>query len=225
MLDIDQIKQLIEMMVDNDICEMSLRDGEEEIILGLWTKLRARHGSARLAIVPRKPERFDEVARLIGASGWEVRRRSQCPDGLQGAPIGADTVLLGDTMGELRKFYRLAGCIFVGRSLVAMGGSDMIEAAACGKATAFGPHTFNFPQADALAAHGCVRVSDPEALTELLDGWLADPAAAEKAGATARDYVRTCQGATRRNVEMICDVLGRVPAVVPGAIATEAVRG
>ena len=223
--------------------------GEEKIMLDVFGEIKKRHPAARLAIVPRKPERFDEVARLIAASGFTVIRRSECADiearpqtppacpclpqaGRQVRQVGrppshpapgADAVILGDTMGELRKFYSLAACVFVGRSLVPMGGSDMIEAAALGKPTAFGPHTFNFPQADALAEHGCVRVARAEALGRQLDEWLSNPAAAAAAGSAARDYVRSQQGATRRNVEMICRVLGRVPAAAPGAIATDAI--
>ncbi|HUT58183.1 MAG TPA: 3-deoxy-D-manno-octulosonic acid transferase [Phycisphaerae bacterium] len=197
--------------------------GEEKMILDVYAELKSRHRSARLAIVPRKPERFEEVARLIIAGGLPLVRKSQCPDGAE-AEATADAVILGDTMGELRKFYAMATCIFVGRSLVPMGGSDMIEAAALGKPTAFGPHTFNFPQADDLARHGCVRVADARSLGEQLDRWLADPAAAARAGQAAQQYVRSQQGATRRNVEMICEVLGRVPAAAPGAIATEAIK-
>jgi 3-deoxy-D-manno-octulosonic-acid transferase len=195
-------------------------DGEEKLVLDAFGRVKSRHRAARLAIVPRKPERFDEVARVIAGCGLGAARRSQRPDGCADA-APPDAVILGDTMGELRKFYSLATCIFVGRSLVPMGGSDMIEAAAMGKPTAFGPHTFNFPQAEALAAHGCARVADAAALAAQLDEWLSDPAAAAAAGRAARQYVRSQQGATRRNVEMICRVLGRVPAAAQGCIAAD----
>ena len=102
-----------------------------------------------------------------------------------------------------------------------MGGSDMIEAAAAGKPTAFGPYTFNFPQADALAEHGCSRVANGAALAEQIDRWLADASAAAEVGKAAQDYVRSRQGATRRNVEMICRVLGRTPALAEGGVATD----
>ena len=194
--------------------------GEENMMLDIWSALKADHADVRLAVVPRKPERFDEVARLIAAAGHDLVRRSEHGDGGPAAAEG-DAVVLGDTMGELRKFYGLATCVFVGRSLVPMGGSDMIESAALGKATSFGPHTFNFPQADALTRHGCVRVADAAALRRQLDVWLKDPAAAADAGRRAQEYVRSQQGATKRNVAMICDVLGREPAVVDGAIATD----
>lgn len=199
-------------------------EGEERIVLDAFAQVRAQCPTARLAIVPRKPERFDEVARIIEARNLPLVRRSQQPDGAAAAaPSGA--VILGDTMGELRKFYALAACVFVGRSLVPDGGSDMIEAAALGKPTCFGPHTFNFPQADDLASHGCVRVADGAALAQQLAVWLADGALAAAAGKTAQQYVRTQQGATARNVQMLCDVLGRTPAIAPGAIATDKIAG
>ncbi len=195
-------------------------EGEEQIVLDAFGQVRAKCPAARLAIVPRKPERFDEVARLIESHNLPLVRRSQRPDG-SSAASSPGAVILGDTMGELRKFYALAACVFVGRSLVPDGGSDMIEAAALGKPTCFGPHTFNFPQADDLASHGCVRVADGAALAQQLIAWLADPAAATAAAQSAQQYVRTQQGATQRNVQMLCRVLGRTPAIVPGAIATD----
>jgi 3-deoxy-D-manno-octulosonic-acid transferase len=254
-------------------------EGEEKIVLEVFEQVRKKHPQARLAIVPRKPERFDEVAKLIQSAGFELVRRSQHPDEDQGLrsissaksasvpdfhpsaesasvpnfPVGAPSsektgqtpisnseiglsphfpsavaqppsavsVILGDTMGELRKFYALARCVFVGRSLVPAGGSDMIESAALGKPTAFGPHTFNFPQAADLEKNGCARVADAAALAATLDQWLTDPAAAARHGREAQEFIRRQQGATRRNVEMICRVLGRTPAATPGGIATD----
>ncbi|MCD6364840.1 MAG: 3-deoxy-D-manno-octulosonic acid transferase [Planctomycetes bacterium] len=182
---------------------------EEQIVLDAFKRLRNGHPNARLAIVPRKPERFDEVADLIRRRGFDVVRRSQNPDGAgaEEPERAGETVILGDTMGELKKFYALATCVFVGRSLVPMGGSDMIESAALGKPTIFGPHTFNFPQAGALAEHGCVRVTDGQGLQTQLERWLDDPASAERAGKEAQDYVKSQQGATKRNVEMIRRIL------------------
>jgi 3-deoxy-D-manno-octulosonic-acid transferase len=194
--------------------------GEEDLLLDVYRRLREEHAKLRLAIVPRKPERFEEVARLIEQKNLPCIRRSRRPNETsESAP--ADAVLLGDTMGELRKFYALAEVVFVGRSLVPMGGSDMIEAAALGKPTCFGPHTFNFPQADDLSRHGCRRVEDANELEARIDAWLGDPAAADKAGRSAQQYVRSQQGATRRNVELICRLLGREPALREGDIATE----
>jgi 3-deoxy-D-manno-octulosonic-acid transferase len=194
-------------------------NGEERIVLDVFRRLRESHPDLALALVPRKPERFDEVERLIQAEGFSCLRRSQASR----APTEGDAqVILGDTMGELRKFYALADVVFVGRSLVPMGGSDMIEAAALGKPTAFGPHTFNFPQAEQLARHGCAAVADASELTEVLDRWLSDAAEAADAGSKAQEYVIRRQGATRRNVEMICRLLRRTPALASDDIATDA---
>jgi len=198
--------------------------GEEKILLDVFAKLKAdgKHPTARLAIVPRKPERFGEVAKLIESGKLPLIRRSEQVDGsTAGGP--KDAIILGDTMGELRKFYALATCVFVGRSLVPMGGSDMIESAALGKPTAFGPHTFNFPQAGDLADNGCARVEGADELIDKLHQWLGDPEEADRAGKDAQQYVLTRQGATRRNVEMICEVLNRVPAAAPGGIATDVI--
>ncbi|HUV67756.1 MAG TPA: 3-deoxy-D-manno-octulosonic acid transferase, partial [Sedimentisphaerales bacterium] len=115
--------------------------GEEKIILDVFAQLKQSEWfrDLRLAIVPRKPERFDEVARLIEDAGLKFLRYGAIKN--SGAKCTEKVpIILGDTMGDLRKFYCLATVIFVGRSLVPMGGSDMMEAAALGKCTIFGPH-------------------------------------------------------------------------------------
>ena len=199
-------------------------NGEEPMVLDAFAELCRLTGEAgvRLAIVPRKPERFDEVARLISSRGLQVVRRSERPDGGSARPSSA--VVLGDTMGELRKFYALADAAFVGRSLVPMGGSDMIEAAALGRPVVFGPYTFNFPQAESMVAAGCaLRVADAVELAGVFRQWLAEPAAAAEIGRRAQEFVRAQRGATRRSVELICRILGRTPALAPGGVATDAV--
>jgi 3-deoxy-D-manno-octulosonic-acid transferase len=197
-------------------------DDEERLILQAYKQLRAEMSSLRLAIVPRKPERFDAVAAEIQKE-FPLLRRSCCradrPD-----DVPRDAVILGDTMGELRKFYSLANVVFVGRSLVPMGGSDMIEAAGLGKPVCFGPHTFNFPQAEALLEHGCALVQDATGLAERVRTWLLESTTAERDAQLAQQYVKSQQGATKRNVALICHVIGRVPAPAEGGIATDALE-
>jgi 3-deoxy-D-manno-octulosonic-acid transferase len=199
--------------------------GEEALVLDAFARLAAaKEGDVRLAIIPRKPERFDEVAALIAQRGFEVLRRTRQPDGSR-PPAASNAVILGDTMGELRKFYALSLAAFVGRSLVHEGGSDMIEAAALGRPVCFGPHTFNFPQAQSLVeAGGAVRVQDAGELTQAWERWLVDPDAAAGMGRVGRQFVAAQRGATARNVEMICRILGRTPAASPGDIATDVIR-
>ena len=111
----------------------------------------------RLALIPRKPERFQIVADLIEQAGFQFARFSQLKEHNTIAD-GKPPVILGDTMGDLNKFYALASIVFVGRTLTPMGGSDMMEPAALGKCTLFGPHTFNFKQTvqDLLEVEGAI---------------------------------------------------------------------
>ncbi len=184
---------------------------EERIILEAYRGLLQddRLADLRLAVVPRKPERFDEVAQLIETLGLPLARYSE----LKGTPdhLGADSkaVILGDTMGDLRTFYSLATVIFVGRSLVPMGGSDMMEAAALGKCTLFGPHAFNFQQTvDALlAGRGAVCVQDGAELLATLSKCLLEPDYAQGIATQGRRIIKDNQGATERTVTHITNTL------------------
>ena len=194
--------------------------GEEEIILDVYRSLKQNEKlkTLRLAIVPRKPERFDEVAQLIKQQGFEVIRYSEVKQSkiqsLSPPPRGdlkskIDAVILGDTMGDLRKFYSLATVIFVGRSLVPMGGSDMMEAAALKKCTILGPHAFNFRQTvDVLtAAKGDLIVKDKTDLLHTLEKCLCDPAFAEQIARDGQNVIRTHQGATAASINAIAKIL------------------
>jgi len=201
---------------------------EEKILLEVYQNLKQQKqfGDLRLAIIPRKPERFDEVAQLIEQSGFNLIRYSELkkatPDtvakskienrNLSAAPLAEskiDSVILGDTMGDLRKFYSLATIIFVGRSLVPMGGSDMMEAAALGKCTIFGPYAFNFKQAvDALLAdNGAIMVNNKDELLAAVQKCLLEPAYADKIARNGREVIRKNQGATARTIEQIAGFL------------------
>ena len=120
-------------------------------------------------------------------------------------------MILGDTMGDLRKFYALATVIFVGRSLVPMGGSDMMEAAALGKCTIFGPHAFNFRQTVEvlLQGQGAIQVDDRDDLRRATEKCLSDPAHAAKIAQAGQAVIRQNQGATARTMEVLCQVLKR----------------
>jgi 3-deoxy-D-manno-octulosonic-acid transferase len=162
-----------------------------------------------LVIVPRKPERFDEVARLIEQAGFFCVRRSGRPDGVPAASWPDRAVVLGDTMGELRKFYSLADVVFVGRSLVPMGGSDPIEVAALGKPIVVGPHTDNFQApVEALREAGAICIVDSaDKVHSVVGAILADASLATELGSRARDVVIRHQGATERTVNGIVQLL------------------
>ena len=212
--------------------------GEEPIILDAYRSLLDDGVSLWLAIVPRKPERFDEVARLIGRRAFPCVRRSEAPDGgrprrncglndcnrqssivnrqfvdggapPRGNPAGGDEVILGDTMGELRKFYALASVVFIGRSLVSMGGSDPMEAAALGKPIIAGPHMDNFRlPVEALRARNALSVvSTADALAAEVARCCGDVEIAERAGASARAVVIDHQGATDLTVNALATLI------------------
>lgn len=189
---------------------------EEKILLRVYKKLMKddRFSDLRLVIVPRKPERFDEVAELIKENGFDLIRYSQLKNltaqeveksKTENQKSKIKLVILGDTMGDLRKFYSLATIIFVGRSLVPMGGSDMIEAAALGKCTIFGPHAFNFQQTvDALLqGGGAIMAKDRKDLFEVMQKCLSDTDFAKKTARTGREIIKNNQGATQKTIEQI----------------------
>jgi 3-deoxy-D-manno-octulosonic-acid transferase len=190
--------------------------GEERYVLDAYRELLTQQPRLQLAIIPRKPERFDEVARLIAQQGFPCRRRSKC-DGSPstgagmvgaGAVNGTDpstpAVLLGDTMGELRKFYSLAAVVFVGRSLVPMGGSDVIEVAALAKPMLVGPHTVNFADAiRRLRERQALIETNPQRLAADVSAVLNDAALAERLGRSAHEVVQANRGATSRAIDSL----------------------
>lgn len=184
--------------------------GEEKIVLEVFAKLKKKQRLAdlRLAIVPRKPERFDEVAGLIDQGGFEFIRYSKVKSG-RIKVAGKPSVVLGDTMGDLRKFYSLATIVFVGRSLVPMGGSDMMEPAALNKCTTFGPHTFNFKQTvkALLNGVGAIEVFDSGHLFEITGKCLTNTDFANAIATKGQKIIRQNQGATNKTVAAIKDLL------------------
>jgi 3-deoxy-D-manno-octulosonic-acid transferase len=183
--------------------------GEEEVVLRVYRELLMRFPRMRLAIVPRHPERFDEVADLIAQARLRVFRRSSDARPPHPETVAIPPVILGDTIGELRKFYALADVAFVGRSLVDQGprqrGSDMIEPAALGKAVVVGPYTDNFAEAvRKFSQADALRVAqDEEGLRNVVTDFLQDPPAAQAMGRRAAAVVALERGATVRNARVI----------------------
>jgi 3-deoxy-D-manno-octulosonic-acid transferase len=182
--------------------------GEESALLSAYRELVGERPQWQLVLVPRRPERFDEVAQLIEQAGFAVVRRSAPKERPQAAPDKI-AVFLGDTMGELRGFYSMASAVFVGRSLVAMGGSDVMEPAALAKPICVGPHTENF--ADAVARlrepGGLVVVQSAAEVMACVRRWQDDPQAAQALAERARQAVLANRGATQRAVELLAQWL------------------
>lgn len=189
----------------------STGDGEEKIVLEQYRRLLGKFPSLRLVIVPRKPERFDGVAQIIVDKGFKLIRRSQPADGLTGLE---SAVILGDTMGELRKFYSLADVVFVGRTLVDQGerqhGSDMIEPAALAKPVIVGKWTANFTEVmNALRrGEGIKEVANGDELGRAVDELMTDPQTGHAMGRRGQEVVRSNKGATGRHMGVILEHLG-----------------
>jgi len=187
--------------------------GEETILLDVYRALLERFSRLRLVIVPRKPERFDAVAKLIESHKFRVIRRSNPGYVPPNSPIPA--VILGDTMGELRKFYSLASIVFVGRSIVDLGprqrGSDMIEPAALARPIVVGQWTHNFaePVKKLLAAEAMLVAPDGEALFDAMTVLLSTPLEAASMARRAREVVVREQGATLKHARLILRALER----------------
>ncbi|CAJ0787486.1 MULTISPECIES: lipid IV(A) 3-deoxy-D-manno-octulosonic acid transferase [Ralstonia] len=194
----------------------STREGEEALLLDAWQAHRAQHVGRRhalLILVPRHPQRFDEVAQAAERAGLRVVRRSALSvsaAGVADADALADAdVLLGDSMGEMALYYAAAEAAFIGGSLLPLGGQNLIEACAVGTPVVIGPHTFNFAQAtrDAVAAGACKQVEDAAGVMRVIDAWLSDADARESASRAALAFAATHGGATARTVEAVASLV------------------
>lgn len=184
----------------------STREGEEALLLDAWRRAEGKPPGALLGIVPRHPQRFDEVEKMIAARGLSVMRRS----GLDaGAGVGDADVLLGDSMGEMFAYYAACDCAFIGGSLMPLGGQNLIEACALGKPVLVGEHTFNFADAtdEAVREGAALRVADADALIAAALRLLEDEAARAGMGAHALAFAGRHRGATLRTVELLRQVI------------------
>ncbi|PLY40802.1 3-deoxy-D-manno-octulosonic acid transferase [Janthinobacterium sp. ROICE36] len=184
----------------------STREGEEPLILDAFARA-SLPANVLLLIVPRHPQRFDEVEKLVLAHGLAVQRRSALA---QDDFVAADTqVLLGDSMGEMFAYYAACDCAFVGGSLLPLGGQNLIEPAALGKPVLIGPHTFNFALVteQAIAAGGAARVADTDALMAQASVLLQNPAQLASMGQKALAFAAQHRGATPRTIAAIKTLL------------------
>ncbi|HZX32847.1 MAG TPA: lipid IV(A) 3-deoxy-D-manno-octulosonic acid transferase [Rhodocyclaceae bacterium] len=180
----------------------STREGEEPLVLAALSRLAGTN--ALLVLVPRHPQRFEEVSGLVGQAGYPMVRRSQ------GLPTADTRVWLGDSMGEMAAYYALADIAFIGGSLLPLGGQNLIEAAACGCPVLIGPHTFNFTQAteDAIASGAARRVADGSDLGDKVRDLLGNPADLDGMRAAASAFAATHRGATAKTVALISRLTG-----------------
>ncbi|CAN5366399.1 lipid IV(A) 3-deoxy-D-manno-octulosonic acid transferase [soil metagenome] len=182
----------------------STREGEEALILDALAQ--AEPDDTLLVLVPRHPQRFDEVAALIAARKLPMCRRSSLDD----ASIGPELkVLLGDSMGEMFAYYAACDVSFIGGSLLPLGGQNLIEACAVGKPVLLGPHTFNFTAVseDAIEAGAALRVTDAAAMLDAAARLLHDAAERRAMAGSAAAFAQLHRGATARTMALLQPLL------------------
>ena len=189
----------------------SSREGEEAMLLqALGTNAGPSAGAftretPRWLVVPRHPQRFDEVAGLLRAAGWSVSRRSAWPaEGPDAEALAADC-WLGDSLGEMALYFGMADAALLGGSFAPLGGQNLIEAAACGCPVLMGSHTYNFAEAADLAeaAGAALRLPDlPQALEAARD-LVADRPRREAMARAGLDFAQAHRGAAQRSAEAI----------------------
>jgi 3-deoxy-D-manno-octulosonic-acid transferase len=178
----------------------STHRGEEAVVLDVFTRTRARCPQLALLLAPRHPERADEVEELIRGRGLAAVRRSRLS---AEAPPGAVVIL--DTVGELATLYALAEVVFVGGSLVPVGGHNLLEPAMHGKPVLTGPYTSNFREGAELLQQsgGALVVKDAPGLERELARVLEDPALARRMGEAARAAFAGREGAVSATLDLI----------------------
>jgi 3-deoxy-D-manno-octulosonic-acid transferase len=175
--------------------------------LAAFRELSQKHPRLRLVLVPRHPDRFEAVAKLLDSSGiaWQRRTKLACEAASGGPSSPAARVLLVDVVGELGAWWGTAQIAFVGGSMGSRGGQNMIEPAAYGAAVSFGPNTWNFHDiVTAILSHDAAVVVDNERqFTEFVRRCLDEPDYAAALGQRAQAFVRAQLGATERTLRLL----------------------
>jgi 3-deoxy-D-manno-octulosonic-acid transferase len=188
----------------------STQEPEEQYALDVLQRLSLEHPRLRVILVPRHPQRFDEVAAMLDRSGVAWQRRSELASSSSRELTARRwSVLLVDTIGELGAWWGTASIGFVGGSFGSRGGQNMLEPAAYGVATCFGPNTWNFRDivGQLLAVDGARVVSDATEFETFVRWALERTEDAQALGERARRLVQSQQGATRRTVDLLCGLM------------------
>ncbi len=179
----------------------STHAGEDEIVLKVYQKLKQRFPELLLILVPRHPERFTQVSRMCRNSGYRVELRSRPGD----EDAAKTDIVVGDTMGELQLLFTAADVAFIGGSLVAVGGHNLLEASAVGVPVIFGPHMHNFLDISelAIATGAGKQISSGSELSKAVGAYLGDKDTRLKAGEAGKEMVASNRGALTRVLNQI----------------------
>ena len=180
------------------ILAASTREGEEALILEALAGMK--DPDLLIVVVPRHPQRFEEVTALAKQRGHKVQCRSE------NRPIEADTrIVIGDSMGEMFAYYAACDVAFIGGSLLPLGGQNLLEACAVGCPVIVGPHTFNFEDATrgAIEAGAAIRVSDAAELGSTINRLLSDPHRRRAMSEAGKRFTDAHSGATEQTLELL----------------------
>jgi 3-deoxy-D-manno-octulosonic-acid transferase len=187
----------------------STREGEETLLLSAYLQIfdAAARRDTLLVIVPRHPQRFDQVADDITRVALRVSRRSQAGPDL--TEVLSCEVLLGDSMGEMATYYAFSDVVIIGGSFLPLGGQNLIEACSLGKPVIMGPSTYNFADAVRLArdAGALLQGADAVAAMRTAHCLLQDGNSRTKMSVAGRRLVDENRGATEKTLELIASVL------------------
>jgi 3-deoxy-D-manno-octulosonic-acid transferase len=194
------------------VCAASTRDGEESLIIEAWQELlktKETPNNFCLFIVPRHPQRFDDVFTQLQSNVPKVLRRSRLSDQEFVETINQGGVILGDSMGEMSFYYALSDIVIMGGSLLPLGGQNFIEACALGRPIILGEHTFNFQQAstDVIDSRAAIRIADVADLVKAMDLLLTNHQVKEEMSTNALDFANQHTGATKKIVAVIQQTL------------------
>ena len=171
---------------------------EEQYIVDTYVALKAQFKNLLLVLAPRHPERASACEKYLSQKGLSFQRRSQ-----KGPLDAQNSVLLGDTLGDMMLYYQMSDVVFIGGSLIPHGGQNPIEPAALGKPLVTGPHMHNFAHSFELFLEGnaLVCVKDQAHLLQEMRALLEDPKRIKKMGQQAKALMQAHQGATARLCE------------------------
>ncbi|MBE9525437.1 MAG: lipid IV(A) 3-deoxy-D-manno-octulosonic acid transferase [Proteobacteria bacterium] len=188
-----ELRQQLNWQDKKVLIAASTHQGEDEILLNVFQNLRQYYPQLVMLIVPRHPERFQSVYQLLTASDYTIAKRST-PVRKGGSAID---ILLGDSMGEMMRYFSCADMVFMGGTMVPTGGHNILEPAAMGLPIVYGPHMFNFNAINELFIHyqAALQVADGADLEKALHLLLSDEKRADEMAAKAKQLIAKNAGA------------------------------
>jgi len=208
-----QAKELKKIWSKNNrlvLLAASTHPGEDEILLPIFKECKKHFPNVLLVLVPRHPERFNNVYQLCLEHDLKVARRSQTKQMMNDFVYETADVVLGDTMGELMMFYGACDVAFVGGSLVPVGGHNLIEPAVWAKPIICGKHLFNFTEVQNLLVHehALVVCDDTNELKNAVVDLLQNESKRTTMGAAAQKISNENRGALQKLTKVISAILG-----------------